>query len=105
MDMYHYWDSDNCKSWDTIIICNFLGGKIMIEKINANCKKLNDLFGVNIKLPNPSKHTLRASVVVNCTMGVGLILFGALSSQKWTAALGGLSIVGSVISSEEAKKK
>ncbi|EPS49767.1 hypothetical protein CFSAN002368_16665 [Clostridium botulinum A1 str. CFSAN002368] len=36
-------------------------------------------------------------------MGVGLILFGALSSQKWTAVLGGLSIVGSVISSEEAK--
>lgn len=27
----------------------------MIEKINANCKKLNDLFGVNVKLPNPSK--------------------------------------------------
>ncbi|NFN88658.1 hypothetical protein FDF31_16900 [Clostridium sporogenes] len=77
----------------------------MIEKINANCKKLNDLFGVNVKLPNPSKRTLRASVVVNCTMGVGLILFGALSSQKWTAVLGGLSIVGSVISSEEAKKK
>lgn len=51
------------------------------------------------------KHTLRASAVVNCTMGVGLILFGALSSQKWTAVLGGLSIVGSVISSEEAKKK
>lgn len=76
----------------------------MIEKINANCKKLNDLFGVNIKLPNPSKHTLGASTVVNCTMGVGLILFGALSSQKWTAALGGLSIVGSVISSEEAKR-
>ncbi len=23
MDMYHYWDSDNCKSWNTIIICNF----------------------------------------------------------------------------------
>lgn len=54
----------------------------MIEKINANCKKLNDLFGVNVKLPNPSKRTLRASVVVNCTMGVGLILFGTLSSQK-----------------------
>ncbi|MDS1004339.1 hypothetical protein P9J83_12635 [Clostridium sporogenes] len=67
----------------------------MIEKINANCKKLNDLFGVNVKLPNPS----------NCTMGVGLILFRVLSSQKWTAVLGGLSIVGSVISSEEAKKK
>ncbi|EJE7234374.1 TPA: hypothetical protein PTV43_001742 [Clostridium botulinum] len=77
----------------------------MIEKINANCKKLNDLFGVNVKLPNPSKHTLRVNSVVNCTMGVGLILFGGLSSQKWTIILGGLSIVGSVISSEEAKKK
>ncbi len=77
----------------------------MIEKINANCKKLNDLFGVNVKLPNPSKHTLRVNSVVNCTMGVALILFGSLSSQKWTIILGGLSIVGSVISSEEAKKK
>ncbi|MBO0526371.1 hypothetical protein EXQ31_16470 [Clostridium botulinum] len=77
----------------------------MIEKINANCKKLNDLFGVNVKLPNPSKHTLRVNSVVNCTMGVALILFGGLSSQKWTINLGGLSIVGSVISSEEAKKK
>ncbi|AVQ38692.1 hypothetical protein C7M56_08345 [Clostridium botulinum] len=77
----------------------------MIEKINANCKKLNDLFGVNVKLPNPSKHTLRVNSVVNCTMGVTLILFGGLSSQKWTIILGGLSIVGSVISSEEAKKK
>ncbi|HDK7173518.1 hypothetical protein [Clostridium sporogenes] len=77
----------------------------MIEKINANCKKLNDLFGVNVKLPNPSKHTLRVNSVVNCTMGVALILFGGLSSQKWTIILGGLSIVGSVISSEEAKKK
>ncbi|ACQ54115.1 hypothetical protein WBZ18_11685 [Clostridium botulinum] len=75
----------------------------MIEKMNATFKKINDLVGVNVKLPNPSKHTLRASAVVNRTMGVGLILFGALSSQKWTAVLGGLSIVGSVISSEEAK--
>jgi len=77
----------------------------MIEKINANCKKLNDLFGVNVKLPNPSKHTLRVNSVVNCTVGVALILFGGLSSQKWTIILGGLSIVGSVISSGEAKKK
>lgn len=77
----------------------------MIEEMNATCKKLNDLVGVNVKLPNPSKRTLQASAVVNCTMGVGLILFGSLSSQKWTAILGGLSIVGSVISSGEAKKK
>ncbi len=77
----------------------------MIEKMNSTCKKVNDFVGVTIKLPNPSKRTLRASSAFSCTMGVGLILFGALSSQKWTAILGGLSIVGSIISSEEAKKK
>ncbi len=77
----------------------------MIEKMNATCKKVNDFVGVTIKLPNPSKRTLQASSAFSRTLGVGLVLFGALSSQKWTAILGGVSIVGSIISSEEAKKK
>ncbi|MGO5066727.1 MULTISPECIES: hypothetical protein [unclassified Clostridium] len=77
----------------------------MIGKMNGTFKKINDLVGMNIKLLNISKRTLRASAIVNCTIGVGLILFGTLSSQKWTIALGGLNIEGSVISSEEAKNK
>ncbi len=77
----------------------------MIEKMNSTCKKVNNFVGLTIKLPNPSKRTLRASSAFSRTMGVGLILFGALSSLKWTAILGGLSIVGSIISGEEVKKK
>lgn len=69
----------------------------MIGKMNGTFKKINDLVGMNIKLLNLSKRTLRASAIVNCTIGVGLILFGILSSQKWITVLGGLSIVGSVI--------
>ncbi|WP_338753358.1 hypothetical protein [Bacillus sp. FJAT-52991] len=77
----------------------------MIEKLNAKCEKVNDFFGVSVKLPNPSKNTLRTSSVVNGVVGVGLILFGVLSAQKWTAILGGLSIVSSIVLKEEAKKK
>ncbi|WP_203363864.1 hypothetical protein [Bacillus sp. REN10] len=77
----------------------------MIEKLNARCKKVNDFFGVSVKLPNPRKNTLLTSSVVNGIVGIGLISYSVLSFQKWTAVLGGVSIISSIVLKKEAKKK
>lgn len=77
----------------------------MIKELNQTCEKVNDFFGVTVKLPNPKKRKLKGASVHNFVVGVGLIVASAIFAQKWCAVAGGLSIISSIILMREVKGK
>ena len=55
-----------------------------------------------MQLPNPGKKTLKAASVCNFVAGAGLVAAGVVLSSKWSAALGGLGIVSSIVLRRES---
>lgn len=76
---------------------------MMIKELNRTCEKVNDFFGVSIKLPEPKKSTLKGASAFNFVLGVGLIAASVIFAQKWCAVAGGISIINSVVLKHEAK--
>jgi len=68
----------------------------IIKVLDSTTKKTNDLLGIQITIPKPSKRAFKISAVTNGTVGTGLIAFGVLSSSKWAVVMGGLGILGAI---------
>ena len=77
----------------------------MIKEVNQACGKLNESFGITVRLPNPGKKAVKSAAVCNLIAGAGLIAAGVAFSSKWCAALGGLGIVSSIILRKEGSHK
>lgn len=77
----------------------------MIKEVNQVCGKLNEVLGISVTLPNPSKKTVKAARLCNFIVGAGLIATGAVFSSKWCAALGGVGIVSSIILRKDSGHK
>lgn len=75
----------------------------MIKELNRTCEKVNNAFGVSIKLPEPKKNTLKAFSTLNFVVGVGLVASSVLLSNKWCALIGVLSIVSGIVQRHESK--
>lgn len=75
----------------------------MIQEVNKACKKLNDTLGIHVTLPNPNRTTLKAAAVCNLIAGAGLVTAGIIFSSKCCAALGGISVISSVVLQREHK--
>ena len=60
--------------------------------------------GMKIKLPKPGKRSLEISALTNSIVGVSLVAYGLLSTQKWTMILGAAGIASSIIVRSEAKR-
>lgn len=75
--------------------------------MDEKCERVNNFMGVSIKLSNPSKHASKVSVATNGLIGSTLILFGVLSSHKWTILLGALGLLNSLslLDHQDKKKK
>lgn len=74
----------------------------MIKKFNRACEKLNKKMGVSITLPDPEKKTLKAASMWNFAVGAGLVVAGVVRASKWCAALGGISMISSVVLQRES---
>ncbi|WP_304341137.1 hypothetical protein [Metaclostridioides mangenotii] len=68
----------------------------IVKVLDTTTEKTNDLVGIQIAIPKPSKLAFKISAVTNGTVGTGLIAFGVLSSKKWAIVLGGLGILGAI---------
>ncbi|GEM_PF-2726694 len=77
----------------------------MIKELNWTFEKVNDAFGVSIKLPEPKKNTLKATSVLNFVVGAGLVAASVIFTKKWCAVIGGLGIISSIVQRHEAKEK
>ena len=75
----------------------------MIKELNQTCKKVNDILGVSVKLPEPRKGTLKVTAILNCVVGTGLVVAGIVCSSKWCIAIGGIGIVSSIVQRHESK--
>ena len=75
----------------------------MIKELNQACEKVNHIFGVSIKLPNPKKKTLKAAAVYNFIIGVGLVVAGIVLRIKSCALLGGVSVISSAVLRKESR--
>ncbi|MFO1444174.1 hypothetical protein KDN24_13365 [Bacillus sp. Bva_UNVM-123] len=80
---------------------------MMIDKMhtamNKACEKANEITGVTIMLPKPSKRSLKISVFTNGLVGVGFILFGVMTPYKWIILLGALGLTSSILVYPKAK--
>lgn len=74
----------------------------MIRELNRKCQKVNDDFGVSIKLPEPKKNTLKATSALNFVVGAGFVAASVIFTKKWCAVLGGLGIISSIVQRHEA---
>lgn len=77
----------------------------MIKELNQTCEKVNNFFGIAVKLPNPKERTLKGASVHNFVVGAGLVAASVIFAQKWCAVAGGLSIASSFVLRHEAKRK
>lgn len=75
----------------------------MVNELNWIFRKVNDKFGVSIKLPEPKKNTLKAASTVNFVVGAGLVVASVIFTNKWCAVIGGLGIIGGIIQRHEGK--
>ncbi len=82
---------------------------MMIDKMYAvmdtACEKASEFTGVSIRFPRATKRVWKMSAALNGSIGIGLLLFGFLSSHKWVLLLGALGIMGSAITGKQAKQK
>ncbi len=76
----------------------------MIKELNKVCEKVNHIFGVSVKLPNPKKKTLKVAAIYNFIVGVGLVVAGIILRIKSCALLGGISVISSVVLRKESRK-
>ena len=76
----------------------------MIKELNQACEKVNHIFGVSVKLPNPKKKTLKAAAVYNFIIGVGLVVAGIVLRVRSCALLGGVSVISSAVLRKESRK-
>lgn len=76
----------------------------MIKELNKVCEKVNHIFGVSVKLPNPKKKTLKTAAVYNFIVGVGLVVAGIVLRVRYCALLGGISVISSVVLRKESRK-
>lgn len=77
----------------------------MIKEVNAACERLNDLLGISITLPNPRKSVLKAAMVSNLMVGIGLVTIRIIVSSKYYALLGSIGIISSIILKRESKNR
>lgn len=75
----------------------------MIKELNKACEKMNHIFCVSVKLPNPKKKTLKAAAVYNYIIGVGLVVAGIVLRIKSCALLGGVSVISSAVLRKESR--
>ncbi len=75
----------------------------MIKELNQACEKVNHIFGVSVKLPNPKKKTLKAAAVYNFIIGVGLVVAGIVLRVRSCALLGGVSVISSAVLRKESR--
>lgn len=75
----------------------------MIKELNQACEKVNHIFGVSVKLPNPKKKTLKVAAVYNFIIGVGLVVAGIVLRVRSCALLGGVSVISSVVLRKESR--
>lgn len=76
----------------------------MLHRVLGTTEKLiATTSGMEIKLPKPSKRSMRVSVTTNSIIGVGLTVYGLLTPHKWTLLLGAASIAGAVVMYNETK--
>ena len=75
----------------------------MIKELNKACEKVNHIFGVSVKLPNPKKKTLKVAAVYNFIIGVGLVVAGIVLRVRSCALLGGVSVISSAVLRKESR--
>lgn len=75
----------------------------MIKELNQACEKVNHIFGVSVKLPNPKKKTLKAAAVYNFIIGVGLVVAGIVLRVRSCALLGAVSVISSAVLRKESR--
>ena len=75
----------------------------MIKELNKACEKVNRIFGVSVKLPNPKKKTLKAAALYNFIVGACLVAVGVVLRIKSCALLGGVSVISSVVLRKESR--
>ena len=75
----------------------------MIKELNKACEKVNHIFGVSVKFPNPKKKTLKAAAVYNFIIGVGLVVAGIVLRVRSCALLGGVSVISSAVLRKESR--
>lgn len=76
----------------------------MIKELNQTCKKVNDAFGISMKLPEPKKNTLKAASALNLIVGTGLVFVGVIFSEKWCSVIGGVGIISGIVMKHESKE-
>jgi hypothetical protein len=76
----------------------------MIEKLNSTLGKVNDVVGIKMDIPKPTKSGLKLSRALSATLGLGCLTLGVISSSKILLALGTLGTVSTVVTTYEIKK-
>lgn len=76
----------------------------MIEKLNSTLGRVNDVVGIKMDIPKPTKSGLKLSRALSATLGLGCITLGVISSSKILLALGTLGTVSTVVTTYEIKK-
>lgn len=69
----------------------------MINKSADFFENLAKDLGLSIKIPRPGKTARRISVITNSTVGIGLVVTGAVVSSKTLMVLGSLGLAGAVV--------
>lgn len=77
--------------------------KAIYSVIDGVCQVTDEVTGVKIKIPKPSKGALKSSCLTNGITGASLVVFGLLTPYKWTIILGGLGVASSLAMREEIK--
>jgi hypothetical protein len=75
----------------------------MIKEVNNACTKFGKVLGVSVKLPTPTKETLKTTSTMGFIVGAGLLTASVVLSSKSCAILGGISIISGVIQKHEAR--
>lgn len=76
----------------------------MIKKLNSMLSKVNDIAGIDMDIPKPTKSGLKISRVLSATLAIGGITIGAISSSKVLISLGTLGAISAVATTHEIKK-
>lgn len=77
----------------------------MINQLNKKLARATQAVGLEIHLPKPTKKRLSLSSKTNTTVGISLLVFGIITTNKWSLILGGTALVSGVIMGGEASKK
>ena len=69
----------------------------MIDKTATFFEKFANDLGLSIKIPRPGKGTRNISIITNSTVGIGLIVTGAVVSSKALIVLGTVGLAGAAV--------